>query len=115
MNITVGKVEAFPSSNTFNDWTLVNSSIRLYAAPVFAGGVTYNGSNGDQAGTSITAINITSDGALGVSAVVVGAPYTTISATGCGGANSGAIFVFFGHTPPQLQLQSQPSEPDRVW
>ena len=99
VNITVGKVEAFPTSNTFNDWTLVNSSVRLYAAPVFAGGVIYNGSNGDQAGTSITAINITSDGALGVSAVVVGAPYTTISATGCGGANSGAIFVFFGHTP----------------
>ncbi len=101
VNITVGKMVAFNSGNTFNDWTLLNSSIHVYAAPVFAGSVTYNGSNGDEAGTSVTAINITTDGATGVNAVVIGAPYANLHASdaSCGQVNSGAVFIFFGHTP----------------
>ena len=101
VNITVGKVVAFNSGNTFNDWTLLNSSVHIYAAPVFAGGVTYNGSNGDEAGTSVTAINITTDGGTGVNAVVIGAPYANLHASdaSCGQVNSGAVFIFFGHTP----------------
>lgn len=104
VNITVNKVVAFDSSNTFNDWNLLNSSVHIYAAPVFAGGVTYNGSNGDEAGTSVTAINITTDGGTGVNAVVIGAPYADLYSldSSCGQANSGAVYFFFGHTPLNL-------------
>ncbi len=99
LNETIGTTVAFDSASSFNDWTLANTTARIYAAPVFAGGVVYNGSNGDEAGTSVTAINFTTDGSSGVSAVVVGAPYAVISSSGCGGSASGAVFVFFGHTP----------------
>lgn len=99
LNLTVGEIKAFPSTNSFNDWTLVNSSVRIYAAPKFSGSVTYNGSSGDEAGTSVTAINITIDGSTGVSAVIIGAPHAQVSSSGCGGSSSGAVFMFFGHTP----------------
>ena len=89
----------FQANPTPGGYTLTNVTARIYAAPKFAGAVVYNGTPAAWAGYSVTAINLTGDGSSGVSAVVIGAPHAQVAGTGCGGWESGAVFIFFGHTP----------------
>lgn len=88
------------SANPYSGgYTVANATASIYATPSYSGKVDFNGTPGGEAGFSLTAINMTGEGGSGVSVVVIGAPFAQVSSPGCGGWHSGAVYLFFGHTP----------------